>query len=158
MDSDDHVFERRECIFEFAQPHRKHFTFTGHLGQFRRRVQAPAELLNIFDELTQFSNNAATEWLPDEVKVGFRCEDDTTGWFKDRLVYQWPAGLPDLNALSTIYFPSKRRRNSSDVYYVSIGKEQLEEFRRFYASIKDYSLVEICGRRGFLRYRLMFPR
>jgi len=156
-DNDDHVSEMQECRFAFTGQQRSYFTFTGNLWQFGRRTQAPAELLNIFDELTQFNSHDATEWLPDEVRISFRCVDDRPEMYKDRRVYQWPARLPDLSAPATIYFPSERGRNSSDVYNIRTGKEQLDEFRRFYASMKDYSLVEICGRKGFLRYGLTFP-
>lgn len=112
--------------------------------QSKDRQKAPVQLLTVYDNIKNYKNSSAKEWLPERIEVIFW---DYKYAPKSR---PWPKEFPDLNSLSTV-------KSNSDSYSVFIDRKLFEPFKKFYLSMEEKQAVEINNRKMAISYRFPFP-
>lgn len=112
--------------------------------QSKDRQKAPEQLLTVYDNIKNYKNSSAKEWLPARVEVIF--------WdYKYAATSRpWPKEFPDLNSNSTL-------KSNSDSYSVFIDRKLFEPFKKFYLSMEEKQAVEINNRKMAISYRFPFP-
>ena len=108
------------------------------------RKKTPKEFVTVYDNIKNYRNKSAKEWIPEKIEVMFwdyNYAPDKRSWLK---------GFPDLNSPTTIKF-------DKDSYCVFIDKENFDEFKKYYSSMGEKEAVEINGRKMAISYRLPFP-
>lgn len=124
---------------------KKTITVYGNLDkQSKDRQKAPEQFLTVYDNIKNYINSSAKEWLPARIEVIFW---DYKYAPKSR---PWPKEFPDLNSLSTM-------KSNSDSYSVFIDRKFFEPFKKFYLSMEEKQAVEINNRKMAISYRLPFP-
>lgn len=118
-------------------------------GDLRRdekaRRQAPAAFLQTFDKIIAYTDQQATEWLPEKIEVLF------TDYLQSAdKPLKWPASWPDLKSPETIW-------RSEKLYSVYLDKKHYPEFIKLLQRLDDQQVVEVNGKKFTLSYRLPFP-
>lgn len=108
------------------------------------RGKTPTEFLEVYDNIKNYKNPKAKEWLPKQIEVMF--------WDYNYAQNKrpWIEGFPDLKSPTTI-------KINDELYSVLIDKRDFEKFRKYYSSMAANEAVEINGKKMAISYRLPFP-
>lgn len=111
----------------------------------KARKAAPAAFIRVFDKLTDYSDEQATEWLPEKIEVLF-----TDNLKSAKKPLQWPENWPNLKSSDTVW-------RSEKLYSVYLDKEHYAEFIKFLGQLENKQAVEVNGKKFSVSYRLPFP-
>jgi hypothetical protein len=111
----------------------------------KARVNTPAPFLKVYDNLINFKDDKAKEWVPDIIEVML-----TTYSNSPEKPLKWPTDWPDLKNQHTI-------RRSVDLYSVYLDKNDINKLKKLVNSLKDNQAVEVNGRTFSISYRFPFP-
>lgn len=109
------------------------------------RKQTPKEFLTVYDNIKNFEDNNALDWLPDNIEVML-----TDYSHSQETPVQWPKNWPNLESESTL------KRNES-LYSLYLPNVNFEEFISLISKMKEKQAVEINGRKFSVSYRFPFP-
>lgn len=118
-------------------------------GDIRKQPQArertPKNFLKVFDNIINFEDKSATEWLPDTFEVMVSEYSHSP-----EKPLKWNPKWNDLNSKSTV----KRDEESYSIY---LDKMYFKDFIRFLNRLKEKQAAEINGKKYGVYYRLPFP-
>ena len=108
------------------------------------REKTPKEFLVVYDNIKNYKNPNAKEWLPNQIEVMF--------WDYNYAQNKrpWIEGFPDLKSPTTI-------KINDELYSVFIDKKDFEKFKKYYSSMAANEAIEINGRKMTISYRFPFP-
>ena len=118
-------------------------------GSIRKQPEArqrtPRNFLKVFDNIINFEDKSATEWLPDTFEVMVSEYSNSP-----EKPLKWNKEWNDLNSKSTV-------KRNEDSYSIYIEKRYFQDFIKFLNSFKEKQAAEINGKKYFVTYRLPFP-
>jgi hypothetical protein len=109
------------------------------------RTKTPKDFLSVYDNIVQFDDNAASEWLPDTIEVMA-----TKYSYSPEKPLKWNSEWGDINSATTV-------KRNEDLYSIYIDKKYFDEFIKLLRSLSQKQGVEINGEKYSLTYRLPFP-
>lgn len=109
------------------------------------RANTPSPFLKVYDNLIQFQDNHAQEWLPEKIEVLVSDHEAAA-----EQVFQWPAEWPTLKSTETVW-------RSEKLYSLYLDKKYYKELRALMDKLNAYKAVEINGKNFSISYRLPFP-
>lgn len=118
-------------------------------GNLRNNAQvrkiAPASFLKVYDQLTDFEDKQAREWLPEKIEVL------VTDYRKSSVApLKWPAEWPSLKSPDTVW-------RSEKLYSLYLDKKHFQDLLNLMEKLDEGQAVEINGKKWQISYRLPFP-
>ncbi|MFC0518402.1 hypothetical protein ACFFGT_29580 [Mucilaginibacter angelicae] len=111
----------------------------------KARENTPAPFLKVYDNLINFKDDKAKEWVPDIIEVMF-----TTYSNSPEKPLKWPTEWPDLKNPHSV-------QRSVDLYSIYLDKNDINKLKKLVNSLKDNQAVEVNGRKFSISYRFPFP-
>jgi hypothetical protein len=109
------------------------------------RQNTPSSFLKVYDNITNFKDNSAKQWLPDSIEVML-----TDYSHSPEKPLKWPNDWPNLKNGQTV-------KRGESLYSVYLGNKQFDRFIKFIKMLKEKQAVEINGKKFSMSYRLPFP-
>lgn len=109
------------------------------------REKTPKAFLTVYDNLIEYKNKKAEEWLPNKIEIML-----TDYSHSPEKPIEWPENWPNLEDETTV-------KRSASLYSLYLPKEHFDEFINLISNLREKQAVELNGKKFSVSYRLPFP-
>jgi len=123
----------------------KYFSVYGSINSKEDRKNIPRQLRDVYDFVTKFEDDKATNWLPDKIEIMLSDYSNSPD-----IPIQWPKDWPDLNSPETV----TRQDGATSIY---LDKKYFDRLVTLLKKRKEKQAIEINGKKFYAEYRFPIP-